>query len=71
MSTLSFTRAAYNKPQFGKNRSVIPQNQRDDVADASNSLSRALTATTDTSLNHNLAEAYRLIRSVMAARKAR
>ena len=73
MSTLSFTRAGYNKPavHIGGKSVAISQNDRNSVALASNCLSRALTATTDTALDYNLAEAYRLIRSVVAARKAR
>ena len=75
MATLSTSRASYARPvvHIGNraSRSVISQIDRNNLADAINCLSHAVTATTDTSLDCNISEAYRLIRKALLSRKSR
>lgn len=73
MATISTTRASYAHPHVRighRPKPVISLNDRDTVAQASNNLSKVLTATTDSALDYNLTEAYRLIRKALLARKS-
>ena len=75
MATLSTSRASYARPlvHIGNraSRVVVSPHDRNTLADAINCLSHALTTTTDTSLDYNISEAYRLLRKALLSRKSR